>query len=168
VSINRTSSTFATNHDITAAEWTAEVTNLWTGLQAAYDPFTPTLTAVTTNPTLGTGSSVVGTFLRYGHRIEGQGDITFGTSGVVAGSGLYAVSLPVACTGAAVSSASVMGGGVFNDFSAGRDYVFKLIAVTTTTCRLVEASAGLFFTNASPVIPAINDRFNYDFNYQAA
>lgn len=168
MAINRTSTAFATNHVVTAADWATEVTGLWTGLQAAWDSYTPALTASTTNPTLGAGSSASGTYLQYGHKIGGEGDILFGSSGVVAGSGSYAVSLPVACTAAAVTNGTSMGSGTFNDVSAGRFYAFKLVPLTTTTCRLVEVSAGLFFTNALPVAPAINDHFNYEFRYQAA
>lgn len=168
MAINRTAASWAAGSNPNAAKYVTEIEGLWDGLQAAYDPFTPVLGASTTAPTLGTGSSVVGTFLRYGHRIEGQGDITFGTSGVAAGSGSYTVLLPVACTGALITNGSTVGSGTFFDSSAGRFYVFKLIAVSTTTARMVEASAGTFITNASPVIPAINDHFNYDFNYQAA
>jgi hypothetical protein len=56
--------------------------------------YTPTLTASTTNPTLGSGSSAVGWWQRIGNLIIGGATIRFGTSGAAAGSGNYIVSLP--------------------------------------------------------------------------
>ena len=63
--------------------------------------YTPVLTATTSDPTLGSGSTAVGEYWRdpisgwvYGHFL-----ITFGTSGVDAGSGMYVVSLPTPAIG---------------------------------------------------------------------
>lgn len=64
-------------------------------LVGAYTSYTPTLTATTTPPTLGTGSSAVGYYKRLGRWVRGNAVITFGTSGVVAGSGDYGLLLPV-------------------------------------------------------------------------
>lgn len=64
-------------------------------LVGAYTSYTPTLTAITTPPTLGTGSSAVGYYKRLGRWVRGKAVITFGTSGVVAGSGYYGLLLPV-------------------------------------------------------------------------
>jgi hypothetical protein len=60
----------------------------WTG-------FTPALTASGTNPVLGTGSSTAGRYSLRGSHVVGDGHITFGTSGISAGSGILRVSLPV-------------------------------------------------------------------------
>lgn len=57
--------------------------------------YTPALTASTTNPTLGTGSSVSGRYtLRNGNWCDVRGLIKFGTSGTGAGSGSFSISLP--------------------------------------------------------------------------
>lgn len=60
-----------------------------------WQTWTPALTAVTTNPTLGTGSAVAGRYAQVGKVVTAQFRITFGTSGVAAGTGGYRVSLPV-------------------------------------------------------------------------
>lgn len=62
----------------------------------AWNTYTPVLTASTTNPTLGTGSSATGEwrYIDNGDWVIAQGRIAFGTSGVVAGSGTYRISLP--------------------------------------------------------------------------
>ena len=62
---------------------------------AAYETWTPTLTASTTNPTLGTGSSQTGRYGRVNKSVYGQGQISFGTAGVAAGNGFYYISIPV-------------------------------------------------------------------------
>lgn len=57
--------------------------------------YTPSLTAATTNPTLGSGSGVVGKFtLRAGIWCDVRFTIKFGSSGAAAGSGQYLISLP--------------------------------------------------------------------------
>lgn len=56
--------------------------------------FAPTLSAVTTNPTLGTGGTAVGAYQQVGKTVEWRATITIGTS-PAAGSGDYSVSLPV-------------------------------------------------------------------------
>jgi hypothetical protein len=61
----------------------------------AWTAYTPTLTATTTNPTLGTGSTASGRYAEIDRVVFGTFDITFGSSGVAAGSGTYEISAPV-------------------------------------------------------------------------
>lgn len=57
--------------------------------------YTPALTAATTNPTLGTGSTATARYtLRNGKWCDVCGIIAFGSSGAAAGSGQYFISLP--------------------------------------------------------------------------
>lgn len=78
--------------------------------------YTPTLTATTTNPTLGTGSVSTGRYMAAGKLIIAQYKIAFGTSGTAAGSGSYLIALPVAPSGFA--SNAVIGNGICVDSSA--------------------------------------------------
>lgn len=57
--------------------------------------YTPVLTALTTNPTLGTGGSTTGRYYRIGKLVIGHFGVFFGTAGAAAGSGEYRVSIPV-------------------------------------------------------------------------
>ena len=68
--------------------------------------YTPALTAATSDPTLGSGSSVAGRWTRIGNMAIVQATITFGTSGAAAGSGVYRVSLPFT-----VGASATLGGG---------------------------------------------------------
>lgn len=66
-----------------------------TQIVGAYTSYTPTLTGSTTDPTLGSGSSVSGFYKRLGRWVRGKAVITFGTSGTAVGSGYYGLLLPV-------------------------------------------------------------------------
>lgn len=86
--------TWTTGELVTAALMN---THLRDNLKAIGDPwtaYTPVLTASTTNPTLGSGSVATGRYLKAGRDVRGTFDITFGSSGVAAGSGTYRISVP--------------------------------------------------------------------------
>ena len=100
--------------------------------------YTPILTAVTTDPTLGTGSSSIGYYSLVGTTVTAWATIEFGTSSA-AGSGELRFSLPLPATapygadGFPVGVATVFtsGTGVFTIyqlFAAGND---------TSNCRLL-------------------------------
>lgn len=61
----------------------------------AWQTYTPALQASTTNPTLGTGSTVRGRYVQHGKTVIAEIFIAFGSSGTAAGSGTYRVTLPV-------------------------------------------------------------------------
>lgn len=61
----------------------------------AWTAYTPALTAETTNPTLGTGASITGSYLKVGKTVFYRIRIVAG-SGVAAGNGTYYFSLPFA------------------------------------------------------------------------
>ena len=84
---------------------------------SAWTLYTPVLTASTTNPTLGAGSSAEGRYLKVGRLVVYRFKIAFGTSGVNAGSGFYKVSAPVNRNTAfsAVCTSTIYG----NDVSVG-------------------------------------------------
>lgn len=63
-------------------------------LLAQYHEYTPTLTAATTNPTLGTGGTARAVAWITGQQVTVWFEIVFGTS-PTAGSGFYIVGLPV-------------------------------------------------------------------------
>lgn len=66
-----------------------------TQIVGAYTSYTPTLTGSTSDPTLGSGSSVSGFYKRLGRWVRGKAVITWGTSGTAVGSGWYGLLLPV-------------------------------------------------------------------------
>lgn len=80
----------------------------------AFTSYTPTLTASTTSPTLGSGSTAAGKYLRVQKLVIAQFQIIFGSS-MAAGSGTYYVSLPV--TASTTSPYRHIGEGYFYDSS---------------------------------------------------
>jgi hypothetical protein len=101
--------------------------------------YTPVLTATTTNPTLGTGSSVTGWYVHFGSISSADEyvvvgfQVVFGTSGAAAGSGTYRISLPVT---ASTTSPSASGTALVFDDSTGERRVAMVDLVTTTTLGL--------------------------------
>jgi hypothetical protein len=136
----------------------------------------PTLTAVTTNPTLGTGAALVGRYLRTGNLVTYFFRITFGTSGVASGSGRYRISLPVPAAATAVD----VGLGVVRlyDSSTGRASMSGRIVVEATSIAKVQyvgpqaALGELGFladlTNSTPWTWAENDIIDGFITYEAA
>lgn len=72
--------------------------------------YTPTFTASTTNPTLGTGGSVLGRYLHMGDLVFVEIDQKFGSSGMNPGSGSYRFSVPVRPALPLVGDLSQLGG----------------------------------------------------------
>ena len=154
-----------------ATQWTAgttsgQVLNASTlnTIGAAWVDYTPTLTASTTNPTLGTGSSATGRYGQINKIICGQGQINFGTAGVVAGSGFYFVSLPIT----AQSSGKVIGQFQFYDSSALAVYLGTVISDTTTRALMYYNNPASVTTNSQPFTWAASDFIRYTFQYEAA
>jgi hypothetical protein len=154
-----------------ATQWTAGTTSgqvltaaTLNTIGAAWETYTPTLTASTTNPTLGTGSSVSGRYGQVNKIVCGQGQINFGSAGVVAGSGFYFVSLPIT----AQSSGKVIGQFQFYDASASAVYIGTLISDTTTRSLMYYNNPASVTTNAAPFVWAANDFIRYTFQYEAA
>ena len=153
-----------------ATQWTAGTTPgqvltaaTMNTIGAAWETWTPALTAQTTNPTLGTGSSQTGRWARINKIVTGQGRIKFGTSGTAAGSGYYLVSLPTAAqaaTGGPCGTVYIFDGGV-------SVRVGVLIMTTTTTCTM-RYDAGALVTNAAPWAWGANSEIHYQFIYEAA
>lgn len=167
--INYTPASFATNHNVTAAEWATEITNPFIGLQAAWDTYTPVLTAATTNPTLGSGSVTNGWYIQIGKTVFGGGRVGFGTSGVVVGSGRYTISLPPVAANTSVGL--VAGTGILQDASGPTTFVIVPRLATSTTFYMYldnQTTATLGCSSALPVVPAASDTYDYLLCYQAA
>lgn len=115
------------------------------GMFGSWSYYTPNLTASTTSPTLGSGSTATGRYVQIGRFVAFHAFIQFGTSGVAAGSGIYGVSLPVAAPNSiygatGTQQASFTG---VTELKAGSSYVYANTAISTTT-------ASIYYTSAYP------------------
>lgn len=132
---------------------------------AAWETWTPALTASTTNPTLGTGSTASGRYGRIQKTVFGQLFIQFGTSGTNNGSGFYFVSVPVT----AQASGPTIGSGFILDNSAS--LLRHVVAVLDTTSRIalwIDNSTNFAAAATNPWTWAASDQIRVDFCYEAA
>lgn len=123
----------------------------------------PALTAVTTNPTLGTGSSVSGHVVQYGKTVVGWGKILFGTAGTNAGSGQYRVSSPLTIDSASHTTRDTLG--VVGGLNAGGAWSGVLRYNGTATFSMVDSKSGSAVTQAIPGAWTANDEISYSFMY---
>lgn len=89
----------------------------------AWTSYTPTFSS-SGAPTLGTGGTATGQYMRFGKNILCRGSIQFGTAGAVAGTGTYTFGLPVASMTGAVTALNVGSVRATNLNTAGAPYNF--------------------------------------------
>lgn len=133
MSLNTTPRTWVTAEVVTAAYMNTEVRDAFTGLQAGWTSYTPTLTAATTNPTAYVGT---GRWLQIGKTVLWKACITF--NGAATGTGAYSLLLPASPE---------------NAMAAGYRHTFQGVAfhsgVYPIFCQTTGANpAPLFFVNA--------------------
>jgi hypothetical protein len=132
--------------------------------------YTPVLTCpLGVNPTLGTGSTAIGRYTRFGRTIIGNARIQFGSGGgAAAGTGTYNISLP---TGREVQSpydisASCGSGDIIHISTADRHIVVpRLTTTSTTTVVLSYHGVTGVVTDAAPFVWAAGDTISIQFIY---
>jgi hypothetical protein len=133
----------------------------------AWTSYAPALTASTTNPTLGSGSTVFGKYNRIGRTIIGRAKVIFGTSGTAAGTGLYRISLPVAP--AAQSSTGMCAYGMLWDNSASDISISVGYIPANTANQWIEMQVETNPVQATtPWAWAASDSLEFQFTYEAA
>lgn len=155
-----------------ATQWTAGTTSgqvltaaTLNTIGAVWETWTPALTASTTNPTLGTGSTAAGRYGRVNKTVFGNCRIIFGTSGVNAGSGFYFLSLPVTAQGAG----PVVGAGYIFDNSASlMRHVVVALDSTTRMSLYLENATNYAVSSGNPWTWAASDQISFYFEYEAA
>lgn len=84
--------------------------------EGQWPSYTPALTAATTNPSLGTSPTQIGSYTRVGRQISGLATIVFGTT-PSAGSGEYRIGLPVTPRSTNSAGHNLIGHGMIFDSS---------------------------------------------------
>jgi hypothetical protein len=132
------------------------------GRYGAWESWTPALTAVTTNPTLGNTASLLGSYTRTASVITGWGRIgSFGT-GTAAGTGNYLLSLPASMN---YPGFLIEIGSAFYLDASGTSRVLSLQAASSTTATMVDGTGTI--SSTSPGL-ATNDQIRYSFTYESA
>jgi len=125
----------------------------------------PQLNASTTNPTLGAGSSSVGSYVRVGERyIYMRASVTFGTSGTSNGSGVYRLTVPVNIDSAWVG-VSLAGSCNCND--SGTNYYRTVVAAAATYLEFY-TEAGTSVGATTPFTWGASDILRVSALYKAA
>lgn len=161
---------------------TTGVAQYWSPVYSSWRPlfntskltaFTPVLTASTTNPTLGTGSSRVGYYRYIGPKLVWfTVDITFGTSGVNAGSGIYSVSLPLPASASTILHSGNIYGSINDDSTGDNNVVSSGISSDLTHMTMyfwdpTSISVQTVHNNA-PFTWAANDAIQFSGIYEVA
>jgi hypothetical protein len=138
-----------------------------------WQDYTPTLTSTGVSPTLGTGSVQAGRYTANGSTVKGWARITFGTSGVNAGTGTYLVSLPLPQRTASAGNPPnhrALGAIFLTDASAGIHYAgttFTPSSNSVSVGMLATGAANGLVTSAVPFAWAASDNIWVQFEYEA-
>jgi hypothetical protein len=124
--------------------------------KSSWTSYTPALTASPTSPTLGSGSTVVGSWFRVGKHVVVRGSITFGSSGVNAGSGNYFLSLPFTAAGNWIGFAWVFD----NSTGEGR------LAAIRSDGLMWGNGAFAALSNSNPWTWAASDQIQFNLSYE--
>lgn len=162
MSINRTPKTWGAE-ELTSTDLNAEVKALWTGLQAAWDTYTPTRRdgAGGSALTIGNGT-ITGSYREVGKTVDAVIVMTVGSS-TGTGSTVWTFELPVA----PASSDKVIGVGSYYDASAGINVPVVVHGVSGSE---VEASnyQGTIIQSTGPLTWASGDKIKLRVSYEAS
>lgn len=129
------------------------------GRAKAWTEYTPTLTATTTDPTLGSGSTAVGRWVREGTLATVVVYVELGATSA-AGSGIYEVSLPTECPASPSwygAQEFVAGNGISRDSSTGERHNSAVVIVGSDTVRLEADSLTTYVDDSNLVAWADGD-----------
>jgi hypothetical protein len=128
--------------------------------------YTPTVTASTTNPTLGTGNVASARYtLRNGNWCDVRGVVKFGTSGVSAGTGAYSISLPFT-SNANITGVNVGTGGVYLFDSSGPAAQQAVVFMQNTASTFSMLGNANQVAGTSPWTWAASDYITFTFSYE--
>lgn len=166
-----TPSTWVAGAVVTAAQLNTQLRDNMKALGDPWIAYTPTLTASTTNPTLGTGSTASGFYIAAGKLIIGKAKIVFGSSGAVAGSGQYRLSLPVTAVNTTLNKINQTT--FMSDSSAGANAQPTAYLAATTYLQFAYSATWpsgttTIVTDALPWVWAASDSIEVAFVYEAA
>lgn len=130
---------------------------------STFQTYTPALTA-TVNPTPGTGATFAGWYMTIGKLVTGWARINYGTTGFVAGSGSYVVSLPVQCDATATANLQAFGTWTYQKNSTGANYGGVVRRNTNTTVQMTISSSGSL-NATSPAVMDQSDVLTIQFTY---
>lgn len=152
---------------VTAAMLNTEIRDQLNSMFGAWTAYTPTWTAVTTNPALGNGS-LVGRYMKIGRTVFCNINLVAGST-TTFGSGNYSWSLPAQ---AASAGMAVIGSGqLINGSNRYAGYIVVASGVTTTNFFVPTSTTSSltdFLTGTRPETLAATAQIRLSFVYEAA
>lgn len=156
-----------------ATQWTAGTTSgqvltaaTLNTIGAVWETYTPTLTASTTNPNLGTTGTAAGRYARIQKIVIGQAQFVFGGAGIAAGLGFYFCSIPITAQSAGPTAGNMIAIDVSTFATTSNT------AALDTTARVIgygTGGGGLAGSIQSTTYPwAAGDIIRVNFCYEAA
>jgi hypothetical protein len=160
--LNTTPRTWVAGETVTAALMNTEVRDAVTGLESAWTSYTPTWTAVTTNPTFG-DTTLTAAYWRSGKTVHFRYKYLLGAS-FNQGSGAYSFTLPVTAAAGSVDQPCLFD---YFDTSAARHYI-GLGTISSTVVTRTRIEAGVTFGSSAPVVLGTGDFWVCSGTYEAA
>lgn len=136
----------------------ADLNAIRDALKAIGDPwtaYTPTMSAATTDPALGT-SSLTGSYRKLGHTADIHMDLVVG-AGFTAGSGAYRFSLPAGVNPINNNASESFGYGEIRDATPAAGYPVLVYYISSTTVGLIRTDDRTVVTNTNPITWATGD-----------
>jgi hypothetical protein len=133
------------------------------GSYGGWTAWTPVMSSTGTAPTLGTGNTSSGRYVRMGNTIHGWGRILIGSAATAVGTGDYTFTLPVNFRNAGFV---LQVGSLFYVDSSATSRVTSLQTSGATNLTLALDGTGII-SATSPGI-GVNDQIRYSFTYEAA
>jgi len=133
-------------------------------LSSGWDTYAVTMTASGGGLNLGTGGSTSGRYKQVGKTVWFSIYVTFGSSGVNAGTGNYVFSLP---SSAPLFATSVSGNARIYDSSASDRY-FRFVSPSSTTQFNLCSADNVLVGAAAPIVFAASDTITIHGFYEAA
>lgn len=167
--------TWVTGEVVTAAEMNTHVRDNLSAVfpaSATYSTYTPALTASTTNPTLGSGSTATGRYLQIGSKVHYHGAIIFGT-GSASGSGTYQVSLPLTMSSSVAANVPIGMTSLFDSDTSAWASIAALATASSAHFTMIYAAtwpsgAITEVTQGTPWSWADSDAIYWSIVYEAA
>lgn len=133
--------------------------------QAHKGDWTPTLTATTTSPTMGTGAIQIGDYVYWAGRVWCRFKIAFGSAGMAAGSGTYEMGgLPFPPDVATIDGSIPVGQVHLRDVGLASKYWTAVLTIGGVI-RFNDDN-GVEVTNAAPWAWGANDNMRGEFWYR--
>ena len=133
------------------------------GSYGGWTAWTPVLSSTGTAPTLGTGNTSAGRYVRMGNTIHGWGRILIGSGATNVGTGDYTFTLPVNFRNAGFV---LQVGSLFYVDASATSRVTSLQTSGATNLTVALDGTGII-SATSPGI-GVNDQIRYSFTYEAA